>query len=345
MKGQAILLQRKSKLVEWLKEHQVPGCIIQDPTNLFYYTGIKISTGILFFSATQQVLLVDFRYYERCKKAVPFDVQPAKNFKETLKSFPFPAKVAVDSFCILLKDYELFQQFTEVVSYPNFLAQKRMIKDNDEIKWITKSCQITQLGFNYIEKHLKAGITEIEMAQKLEAYLRKQGAEKMAFNPIIAFGKNAANPHYTPQNVKLKENDLILIDSGSVYKDYCSDMTRTYVKGTISKRMIELIELTKLAQKKATELCRPGLGVKMLVECVREIFIKEGVLELFTHGLGHGVGLEIHELPSLASSEMVLEKGMVITIEPGLYVPGLGGVRIEDTILITATGYQNLTRK
>lgn len=340
------LLERKKNLIKWLKEHQVEGCLIQDPVNLLYYTGIKISTGILFISEKRQVLMVDHRYYERCKKEVPLKVEATKNFKESLKAFNLPAKIAVDNQCIFLKDHELYSQFAEVVSYSGFLMQKRMVKDADEIKLIKKSCDITKKGFAYIQKHLKEGVTEAELAKRLEIYLLESGAEKMAFDPIIAFGKNAANPHYTPQKVKLKKNDLILIDAGSVYQNYHSDMTRTYIKGKISEKMQKLIELTKLAQREAIKICKPKVTVRELNECVQAIFKEHQVESLFIHGLGHGVGLEIHEGPSLglfANPEMTLEEGMVITIEPGLYVPDLGGVRIEDSILITATGNKNLT--
>ena len=344
MTDRTSLLKRKASLVKWIKEHKISGCIIQDPTNLLYYTGLNISTGILYVGEKRQVLIVDHRYYDRCKKEVPFSVRATKNFKDTLKKFNFPVSVAVDSHCTLLKDFELYKQFTKVISYPGFLAQKRMIKDAREITLTKKSCKITKEGFEYIQKHFKEGITELELTEKLEIFLRKNGAQKMAFDPIVAFGKNAANPHYTPQNVKLKKNDLILIDCGSIYKDYNSDMTRTYIKGNISKRMEKLIEITKDAQAAAVKLCKPGLSVKALNECVHKIFVEHKVRDLFIHGLGHGVGLEVHEYPLLGSKEMVLQEGMVITIEPGLYVPNLGGVRIEDTLLITANGYKNLTR-
>jgi len=337
------LLKRVEKLIHWLKDHKLPGCFIQDPTNLLYYTGINISTGILFIGVKKQVLIVDFRYYDRCKKEVPIDVLSTKNFKKTLKTFRMPAKVGVDSHVTLLKDYELYKEYCEPISHAGFLSQLRMVKTSQELKLIKESCEITKAGFKYIQKHFKEGITEIELKTILEVFLLKNGAEKMAFDPIVAFGKNSANPHYSPGNVKLKKDDVILIDCGSVWKNYYSDMTRTYITGEISGKMERLIDLCKEAQKRAVEICRPGLIVKDLNECVQKFFKEEGVQDLFIHGLGHGVGLEVHEYPSLGQKEMVLEKGMVITIEPGLYVAGLGGVRIEDTLMITSNGYQNLT--
>ena len=337
------LEKRAQKLIRWLKDRKLSGCLVQDPVNLLYYTGINISTGLLYIGVDKKVLFVDFRYYDRCKKEVPFEVMSTKSFKETLKNFSLPAKVGVDSHVVLLKDFELYKEFCEPISYPGFLTLIRMIKEPKEIKLIKESCELTKAGFKYIQRHFKEGVTEAQLAEMLQIYLLKQGATKMAFDPIVAFGKNAANPHYTPGNVKLKKNDVILIDCGSVWKNYYSDMTRTFIKGKVSKKMETLIELCKYAQKHAVDACKPGLSIKELNEIVQMIFKKEGVQDLFIHGLGHGVGLEVHEYPSLAQKEMVLEKGMIITIEPGLYVSGLGGVRIEDTLLITSNGNENLT--
>lgn len=337
------LNKRLNKLISWLEEHKLSTCLVQDSVNLFYYTGLHISTGLLFVSSKKTTLIVDNRYYDRCKREVPMDVVLTKVLSNTLKEWRWPQKVGVDSHTTLLKDFELYKEFCDPISYPGFLSKLRMIKDTKEANLIHKSCQLTKRGMDYIQRHFKEGITEKELAQKLELFFKKEGAEKMAFDPIVAFGKNAANPHYTPSNVKLKKNDLILIDCGCVLDDYYSDMTRTFIKGKISDKMTKLIEICKKAQKKAVSICKPGVKLEQLNEVVHTIFKEEGVDELFIHSLGHGVGLEVHESPTLSSKEMVLEKGMVITIEPGLYVPLLGGVRIEDTLLITSNGYESLT--
>ncbi len=338
------LLARIEKVKKALKEHDVPGILIQDSVNLLYYTGVRISTGILYIGQDSEALIVDFRYSERCKKLSPVKVIATQKQKEGLSQLNLPKKVAIDSHCVLVKDQELYSQLTTLVSLPQFLSKLRMIKDAHEIKMIKKSCQITKDGMAYISKQLKEGVTEQEIAYKLEAHLKKLGAQKMSFDPIIAFGKNSANPHYTPQKVKLKKNDVALVDCGSIYENYCSDMTRTFICGKVSAKMEEIIELTLKAQKAAVKICKPGVTIQELNHKVRSIYEEHGVLDLFIHNLGHGVGIEIHEYPSLAlGQEMALQEGMVITIEPGLYIPNLGGVRMEDTILITKTGYQNLT--
>ncbi len=337
------LISRFERLKAWLKEHQASGCLIQDPVNLLYYTGLNISTGILYVGLKKQALIVDFRYADRCQKLAPCPVVATKKFKDALRELNLPSQTVIDSQCAYVKDYELYNGFSKVVTYLGFLNQLRMIKDAGEIKWIKKSCALTSKGIQYIQKQCKEGITELELTQKLQMYFIKNGAEKMAFDPIVAFGKNSANPHYTPQNTKLKKNDVVLVDCGVVMKNYHSDMTRTFLFGKVSKKMELIYQLTWEAQKAAIKMCRPSVTVKELNDCVHTIFKKHQVDELFCHGLGHGIGLEIHEGPSLADPSMVLEKGMVITIEPGLYIPGLGGVRIEDSLLVTSKGTDNLT--
>lgn len=337
------LNKRLQKLIVWLEEHKLSMCLIQDTINLFYYTGLHISTGLLLVSSKKTTLIVDNRYYDRCKREVPMNVLLTTGLKKTLKKLRWPQKVGVDSHTTLLKDFELYQEFCDPISYPGFLSKLRMIKDAKEANLIQKSCQLTKKGIAYIQRHFKEGITEKELAQKLELFFKKEGAQKMAFDPIVAFGKNAANPHYTPGNIKLKKNDLILIDCGCVLDDYYSDMTRTFIKGKISARMTKLVHICKKAQEKAVAICKPGVRLEELNEVVHAVFKEEEVNELFIHSLGHGVGLEVHESPTLSTKEMVLKKGMVITIEPGLYVSGLGGVRVEDTLLITSKGYESLT--
>lgn len=337
------LVKRKEKLKKWLKDHKHAGCLIQDPDNLFYYTGLHLSAGILFFTPRKQVLIADHRYSSRCEKLAPFDVIAVESYEEGLKKLSFPKKTIVDGQLFTLHQAKGYKKYTSVHSVPGFLRRLRMIKDQNEIRALKKSCEITKGGYEYIRPLLKEGVTEKEIALKLEMYYRSQGAEKMSFDPIVAFGKNSANPHYTPADVKLKKNDVVLIDSGCIYQGYCSDMTRTYLIGKVSPKMQKIYDLTEEVQKRAVQLCKPGVSLKSIDEMVHQFFDEHKVDELFIHSLGHGVGIEIHELPTF-NMEGDIEPGMAITVEPGLYIDGLGGVRIEDTILVTSKGYENLTR-
>lgn len=338
------LTKRRDKLKKWLKENKIEGCIIQDSTNLFYYTGLHLSAGILFFTQKKQILIADYRYAARCEKLAPFKVMPTKSYGEALKKLTFPKTTAVDGEIFSLQLAQMYSKYTKVKSIPGFLGELRVLKDEEEIKRIQKSCEITAKGYTYIQRHFKEGVTEKELAFKLEVYLRKLGAEKMSFDPIIAFGKNSANPHYNPQDVKLKKNDVILIDSGVVYDGYCSDMTRTYLVGKVPPKMQKIYDLVAQIQKEAIKLCQVGTSLQSIEEATHTFFKKHGVDELFIHSLGHGLGIEIHETPRY-SAKGNIEAGMVLTVEPGLYIEGLGGVRIEDTLLMTPKGPKNLTRK
>lgn len=338
------LINRQSALLNELKKNKVSACIIQDPVNLFYYCGMHISTGILVFTEKKRYLIVDPRYAERCKKLAPFEVINTMDFKKSLKDLNFKNTFALDSQVTNLSSYELYKSFFKLKSLPGFLAKVRMKKDPSEIKAISYSCDIVKRGLKYIQRHFKEGVTELEIKTKLEQFFLKEGAEKCSFDSIIAFGKNSANPHYFPTNQKLKKNDIILIDCGAVYKNYCSDSTRTFIFGKPPKRLLEIYNLVDEISKEIISLCVPGAKPYELTEKTKEFFAKHNVKDLFIHSLGHGVGIEVHEEPFYKDKDLKLEPGMVIAIEPGLYIDGLGGVRIEDSLLITPKGNKNLTR-
>ncbi|MCH9633967.1 MAG: Aminopeptidase YpdF [Chlamydiae bacterium] len=337
------LTKRRDRLKKWLKENNLQGCLIQDPTNLFYYTGMHMSAGILFFTQKKQVLIADYRYAARCQQLAPFPVLATKSYASALKKLSFPKEMAVDGDIFTLSVAKQYASYTKIKSIPGLLGNLRICKDTEEIKRIKKSCEITAKGYTYIKKHFKEGVTEKELAFKLEFYLRKLGAEKMSFDPIVAFGKNSANPHYTPQDVKLKKNDVILIDSGCIYDGYCSDMTRTYLVGKAAPKMQRIYDLVAQIQKEAIEMCQVGVPLDSIEKATHTFFKKHEVDDLFIHSLGHGLGIEIHEAPRYNTKNCV-EEGMVLTVEPGLYIDGLGGVRIEDTLLVTQKGPKILTQ-
>lgn len=334
---------RKNKLKNWLIENKGEGCFIQDPVNLFYYTGLHLSAGILVFTPKKQVLVVDLRYAARCQKEAPYEVEGCFSLSEGLKKISYPQKMIVDGQTMTHFQFKALQTYAKIRSKPGFLMSLRMQKDASELKKIKKSCQIALKGNQMIKRHLKPGVTEQEIALKLEMFFRKEGAEKVSFDPIVAFGPNSANPHYSPGKVKLKKNDIVLIDSGCVYEGYCSDMTRTYLMGKVSPKLQKIHAYVETIQQSAIEMCAPGVALKKVDQAVKSYFKEHQVQELFIHGLGHGVGIEIHEEPRYTSKGK-MQEGMVLTVEPGLYIDGLGGVRIEDTIVLTSKGYEILTR-
>lgn len=218
-----------------------------------------------------------------------------------------------------------------------------MIKDEKEIECLRKSAALLWKGFQYIKMRLHPGAREKQIASEFETFTKERGAKAMAFEPIIAFGKNSAEPHHRAGKDKLQENDIAMIDIGVIVEKYCSDMTRVLFFGEANPRLKKMYEIVKKSQRAALALCKPGTIIEDLNQAARKVLRDAGMEEYFIHGLGHGVGLEIHEAPHFRiDKDLALKANMVITIEPGLYIPDLGGVRYEDTIIITETGYESL---
>ena len=229
---------------------------------------------------------------------------------------------------------------------PSLFKTLRLIKDAGEIEKMKQSAHLAWKGYEWILSALKVGVTEKEIAKGFEIFCLQSGADCLSFDPIIAFGSNGAMPHYHPQDIPLTKEDPVLIDIGVVLDYYHSDMTRVFFPASQKTGKIHhFYTLIQKAQKKALSLCRPGVKLGTLDAAVREVFRAEDVESLYVHSLGHGIGLQTHEFPRIKhdneDKDLVLEPGMVFTVEPGLYLPGTGGVRYEDTIVITAHGYEN----
>ena len=220
-----------------------------------------------------------------------------------------------------------------------------MIKYPEEIDFIRKSASIADEAFQYICNYIKPGLSEKEIAIELEMKMKKQGASALSFEPIVASGVRSALPHGVASDKKLEKGDLLVLDFGCIYNGYCSDMTRTVILGKANQRQKEIYDIVLHAQMSALESIQPYILSKEVDKVARDIITQKGYGNNFGHGLGHGVGLEIHETPKLSpSGEMQLEKDMVITVEPGIYIPGFGGIRIEDLVVITDKGKEILSK-
>jgi len=339
-----ICLDRVSKLQSFLKTWKVDGCLIENPLDLFYLTGLQLSLGILVVLPDNAQLFVDGRYIEFAKKNSPVPVELLSKEFTFLKQI---SSLAFDSHLTTVeREKQLKKLYPGVLTpLPQLLKQLRSIKDGAELKAMKKSAAVLWKGFEHIRRSLKVGVTEKELALSFEIFCRKQGAEKLAFDPIIAFGKNSAFPHYRAGSAKLKKGEIVLIDIGVVVDHYHSDMTRTIFFGKADSRLILLDSAVKKAHAAATALCKSGAKVGDLDKAARQVIQEAGLQELILHSLGHGIGLETHEFPRIKfqgeDHDALLRAGMVITIEPGLYLPGVGGVRHEDTIVITEKGYNN----
>jgi Xaa-Pro aminopeptidase len=339
--------RRLEYLWQEVKALQGDGCLIENPVDLYYLTSLKVSSGSLLIKDQESLLLVDSRYLEACQKRSPFPVAHLQR-ESFAPFFKNCARVLFDSRSTSYERYlNAKKQIPHLVPISNLLRNLRALKDLQELKRIRQSAQLLLQAFRYLRAQIKEGIEEKELALKFELYSRKQGAEGLAFPPIIAFGENSAIPHHISGTRKLKKGDLILADLGLIVEGYRSDMTRVFSCGSLSPDLKKMVAIVHKAKKAALEICRPGICVGEVDQAARKIFIEEGVESLFLHSLGHGIGLETHEFPRIHSkgedSSAVLKEGMVITIEPGLYVEGKGGVRLEDMIVVTSKGHENLS--
>lgn len=344
--------KRIEKTQKQLSQWGCDAILIQDPINLYYLLNLQLSAGKLLIAKKSASLFVDGRYFEQCQKHSTTDVF-LMNKSEVLKEFISQSPIKTLGFESDRTSYKEFLTLKKLLSTAKLkpldapITIQRAIKDKAEIELLRQAAKLGSEGFDYLCQQLKEGITEKELALMLELFWKKQGSKGLAFDPIIAFGANGAMPHYRASNVKLKKNDAILIDIGVNLDSYFSDMTRMVYFGKPKPRILEIHQIVQEAQSRALNLCKEGARIGDIDAAARDYISQKGFGENFSHGLGHGVGLEIHELPVLKNTspykDTILEAGMVVTIEPGIYVPGLGGVRIENSIVITKKGYEDLT--
>lgn len=333
-----------------LKKEKLNACLIEQPLELFYFTGLKLSAGRLIVHPVDALLLVDSRYVQVAEEKSPFKTAldaPEKFFSfckdHRVRTLGFDGRhTSYDHFLRLQKKSEKKIKWIPATS---FFKETRAIKDKEEIQKLQKSAALLWKGFQFLRTCLKKGIQEKELSKRFEIFCLERGADRLSFEPIIAFGPNSAMPHYRSWDTRLKEGDIVLIDIGVSVDNYHSDMTRVLFYKKENPYLQRLYEIVKRAQNSALKLCRPGVKVKQLDMAARQVMYEEKVEDLFIHSLGHGIGLEVHEYPRIKydgeDKDVELKSGMVFTLEPGLYVPNIGGVRYEDTILITPTGHKN----
>lgn len=257
-------------------------------------------------------------------------------------------KIGIEGNVVTLRFFKQLKKLSrkvKLIDVKNELDKKRMVKKSHELNDIKRAQKITEKVFETLKKELKKGMTEKEIAWQIEVLAHEFGAEKMAFHPIVAINENSACPHHKNGNKRLNKGDILLIDMGVKYRGYCSDMTRMIFAGQPTEEQRKIYELVLGAQENAIKNLRAGISGKKADNFARNVIKKAGFEKQFSHSLGHGVGLDIHELPNL--SQKYKEKipgGSVVTIEPGVYLPGKFGVRIEDMVLVGKNGVKNLTK-
>ncbi|MGE5328910.1 MAG: M24 family metallopeptidase [Deltaproteobacteria bacterium] len=344
--------ERISKLRENLAGYNVGGIIITSRYNRYYLSGFTGTNGYLIIGKEKKILITDSRYIEQAKKQCPdYEiVNQGKNIYEVLQDILQQINISELGF---EENYITYRQYADceknikgvkLVPVINSVEKIREIKDRQEIKKIKKAAQIADKTFEHILNYIKIGITEKEIALEIDYFMKKLGASELSFETIVASGTRSSMPHGVASSKIIEDGDTITIDFGCIYDGYCSDMTRTIFVGEPHQKMKDIYKIVLEAQEAALKVLKPGVPCKDVDQIARDIISKYGYGENFGHGLGHSVGLEIHEDPALSTkSERILEAGMVVTVEPGIYVEGIGGVRIEDLVLITENGYENLT--
>lgn len=345
------MIKRISKLRNVMEQERLDAFLITSPYNLRYATGFTGTTGLAVVTLETAYFITDFRYTEQAAEqcqgyTVIQNVGPIYDEVAKLVEKDKLANLAFEEAHVSFATYELLKDIikTNLVPVSGMIEELREIKEEAEIATIRKACEIADKAFEHILGYIKVGMTEIQVANELDFFMRSLGASSVSFETIVASGLRSAMPHGVASEKVIEQGDMITLDFGCYYQGYVSDMTRTFAIGDPGEKLKELHQLVLDAQLKVIEAAGPGVSGVELDAVARDYFASKGHAEAFGHSTGHGIGLEIHEGPNvsrLAEKEFV--PGNVITNEPGLYYPEIGGIRIEDDMLVTENGVEVLT--
>ncbi len=344
--------ERYEKVKKILEEKKLDAILVSNGYNMRYLSGFSGATGYLYLSHYKKAVLTDFRYTIQAEEeAGDYQImEVSQNYYEHIKELlgsEHGKKIGFEGKDLLYYDFAKWKEtMPDVEWFPleDELSNLRIIKTPEEITAIEKAEAIGDKAFTDILNMIKPGITELEIAAHLEFFMKKYGAENLSFDTIAASGIHSSMPHAVPTNKKVENGDFITMDFGCVYKGYCSDMTRTIVVGKASEEQKKVYQTVLDAQIAALNFIKAGCKGKEIDAIARKVIEDAGYKGCFGHGLGHSVGLFIHESPRLSpSEESVIQANVIETVEPGIYIKGFGGVRIEDLVVVTEDGYRNLT--
>ena len=343
---------RITKLIELLREASLTGAVIRSSANIYYFTGYRGSGLLLISLDGLPMLYVSPLYYELAEETVHEGIQviklePGSRIENVLDGLPDSVKSRLGYDSLSAEEYLKISERLggSMTSISKKIWRLRMVKEESELERIRKACEISSKCMELASEIISAGVTEAEVKAEILKEMITLGGEKPAFDVIVASGPNSSKPHGSPRDRVIEPGDVVVVDLGAVYEGYCSDITRTFYVGSKPEsdvaRVYEIVEKAKCEAENATRI---GVKASELYRRAYETLSSAGYGEYFLHGLGHGVGIEIHEPPSLKpDSDDVLSEGMVITIEPGVYLPKRFGVRIEDSLLVTRDGVEKLT--
>lgn len=345
--------QRLEKLRALLDEQGVDAIITENQPNRRYISGFTGSSGWALVSLDQAILLTDFRYVDQAGEQAPdFEIvntqrAPLPAIAQALKDLGVK-KLAFEKHLVTYSTFEDWKNafdFVELVATSGIFEQLREIKDESELQLIREATKIADAAFSHILTFIKPGVREIDVAMELEFHMRKLGAASSSFDIIVASGKRGALPHGVASEKIIQAGEMVTMDFGALYKGYVSDITRTISVGEPDPKMREIYDIVLRAQLNGVEKLKPGMTGIEADALTRDIIREAGYAEAYGHSTGHSIGLLVHETPNLsAASSAILKPGNVVTVEPGIYVSDLGGVRIEDDVVITETGCEILTK-
>jgi Xaa-Pro aminopeptidase len=344
---------RIKKLRSTLAENEIDAILISQPENRRYLSGFTGSSGWLLISARRAILATDFRYYEQVGLEAPeFELAKIQNrFVDLLPGLLDDLKVqrlGFESQHVTVDELYTWSQAVESVEWQplkDTVEAQRAVKDEQEIDILRRSTRLTDAAFDHFLEVIQPGMTERQAAWEIESFMRTHGASKVAFELIVAAGPNGAMPHARPGDRRIAEGEPVVVDIGCVLDGYCSDMTRTVCLGQPSTKYLEVWNIVLKAQQAAELGIHAGMSGVEADALARNVIADAGYGDYFGHGLGHGVGLAVHERPR--ASRLYpgsLEAGMSLTVEPGIYLPGEFGVRIEDLVIVGRDGVDILTR-
>lgn len=349
-------MNRVERLIQRLKDENLDGILLLNDSNIRYISGFTGSDSYVIIAEGAKAFITDSRYTEQAEEECQgFEVvrwgKPVAGLLETIKKVCDQNGINKLAFEKGHITYEMYEDLVkglegmEIVPASGLVEGLRAVKDEEEIQCMRMAAQFADQAFEEILKYIRPGVTELDVATELQYLIKKKGADDIGFPIIAVSGKRSSLPHGIPGRKAIERGDFVTLDFGAMYKGYRSDMTRTVIVGEADEKQREIYEIVRTAQAEASRVVRAGLEAKAADGCARGYITQAGYGDYFGHGLGHGIGLDVHEEPRLSQTgNKILEEGNVVTIEPGIYLPNWGGVRIEDTVVVREDGIEVLTK-
>ncbi|MCD1260669.1 aminopeptidase P family protein [Paenibacillus athensensis] len=344
--------QRIQRLREQLSQLDLPALLVTNAYNRHYVTGFTGTAGYVLVTQERAILLTDFRYMTQAPQQAPlFEVIEHKpkvleTVLELLRSMGI-SRLGFEQTVVSYADYVAYGEALpgiELVPTGRIVDKLRQIKDAAEIAILQEAADLADATFTHLLGLLRPGVSERELALEIELFIRKNGGTSTSFDTIVASGERSALPHGVASDRLLQKGEFVKMDFGAYYKGYCSDITRTVVLGQPTDKHRLIYDIVLEAQLRCLDGLKPGMTGAEGDALARDVIARHGYADHFGHGTGHGLGMEIHESPRLSrTDDTILTPGMVVTVEPGIYLPGFGGVRIEDDVVLTDTGIKILT--